>query len=73
VLSQDLTAQAGIDLRRYAQQDGRVIVPASVGGTLANPRVSVDVAAAMQRALGNELQRRAKEILGGLFKKKGGG
>jgi hypothetical protein len=73
VLSQDLTAQAGTDLRRYAQQDGRVIVPASVGGTLSNPRVSVDVAAAMQRALGNELQRRAKEILGGLFKKKGGG
>jgi hypothetical protein len=72
-LSEELTAQAGTDLRRYAQEDGRVIVPASVGGTLSNPRVSVDVAAAMQRALGNELQRRAKSILGGLFKKKGGG
>jgi uncharacterized protein involved in outer membrane biogenesis len=71
-LSEDLTAQAGTDLRRYAQEDGRVIVPASVGGTLSNPRVSVDVAAAMQRALGNELQRRARSILGGLFKKKGG-
>jgi AsmA protein len=72
-LSEELTAQAGTDLRRYAQEDGRVVVPANVGGTLSNPRVSVDVAAAMQRALGNELQRRAKSILGGLFKKKGGG
>ena len=71
-LSEELTAQAGTDLRRFAQEDGRVVVPASVGGTLANPRVSVDVAAAMQRALGNELQRRAKSFLGGLFKKKGG-
>jgi uncharacterized protein YhdP len=71
-LSEELTAQAGTDLRRYAQEDGRVIVPASVGGTLANPRISVDVAAAMQRAVGNELQRRAKSILGGLFKRKGG-
>ena len=34
-LSPELTAQAGTDLRRYAQQDGRVIVPATVGGTLA--------------------------------------
>jgi AsmA protein len=72
-LSEELTAQAGTDLRRYAQEDGRVIVPATVGGTLSNPHVAVDVAAAMQRAIGNELQRRAKSILGGLLKKKGGG
>jgi hypothetical protein len=57
----------------FQLEDGRVIVPATVGGTLSNPHVSVDVAAAMQRAIGNELQRRAKSILGGLLKKKGGG
>jgi uncharacterized protein involved in outer membrane biogenesis len=72
-LSQDLTAQAGTDLRRYAQQDGRVIVPATVGGTLSSPHVSVDVAAAMKRALGNELKRRSNTLIEGLFKKKGGG
>ena len=33
VLSRELTAQAGSNLRRYAQQDGRVIVPATVAGT----------------------------------------
>jgi AsmA-like C-terminal region len=72
-LSQELTAQAGTDLRRYAQQDGRVIVPANVGGTLSSPHVSVDVAAAMKRALGNDLKRRTNTLLEGLFKKKGGG
>ncbi len=71
-LSADLTAQAGTDLRRYAQEDGRVVVPVTISGTLSNPRVFVDVAAAMKRALGNELQRRTKSFLGGLFRKKGG-
>lgn len=73
LLSPELTAQAGTDLRRYAQEDGRVIVPATVSGTLGKPRVFIDVAAATRRALGNELKRRATDFLGGLFKKKKGG
>ena len=73
ILSRELTEQAGTDLRRYAQEDGRVVVPATVGGTLTNPSVFIDVAAAARRALGNELKRRATDFLGGLFKKKGGG
>ena len=73
VLSRDLTAQAGTDLRRYAQEDGRVIVPATIGGTMTRPSVFIDVAAAAKRALGNELKRRATDFLGGLFKKKKGG
>jgi uncharacterized protein involved in outer membrane biogenesis len=73
VLSRELTAQSGTDLRRYAQQDGRVIVPAVIGGTLSQPSVSIDVMAAGRRAIENELQRRAKDFLGGLFKKKKGG
>jgi hypothetical protein len=71
-LSPELTAQAGTDLRRYAQQDGRVIVPAIVSGTLDRPRVSVDVQAAAGRAFQNEIQRRTKSIFEGLFKKKKG-
>jgi hypothetical protein len=70
VLSEELTAQAGTDLRRYADQDGRVIVPATVGGTLSRPSVSIDVASAARRAVGNELKRRATSFLEGLFKKK---
>jgi hypothetical protein len=70
VLSEELTAQSGTDLRRYADQDGRVIVPAAIGGTLSRPSVSIDVAAAARRAVGNELKRRATSFLEGLFKKK---
>jgi len=73
VLSPSLTGQAGTDLRRYAQQDGRVIVPVTVSGALAQPTVFVDVAAAARRALGNELHRRASSLLDRLFKKKKGG
>ena len=73
VLSPELTAQAGSDLRRYAQEDGRVRVPATVTGTLDRPRVSIDVAAAARRAIGNELQRRATSLFEGLFKRKKGG
>jgi uncharacterized protein involved in outer membrane biogenesis len=73
ILSRDLTAQAGSDLRRYAQQDGRVIVPATVGGTLDHPSVFIDVTAAAKRAFENEVKRRATDFIGGLFKKKKGG
>src|SRR3982750_3692163 len=73
ILSRDLTAQAGSDLRRYAQQDGRVIVPAPVGGALAHPSVFIDVTAAAKRAFENEVKRRATDFIGGLFKKKKGG
>jgi hypothetical protein len=70
VLSKELTAQAGTDLRRYAQEDGRVVVPASIGGTLQHPRVAPDIAAATRRAVGNELKRRVKSFVDDLFKKK---
>ncbi|HTM26989.1 MAG TPA: AsmA-like C-terminal region-containing protein [Vicinamibacterales bacterium] len=70
VLSRELTSQAGTDLRRYAQQDGRVVVPVTIAGTLDRPTVFVDVAAATRRAIGNELQRRASSLLERLVKKK---
>jgi hypothetical protein len=70
-LSRELTAQAGTDLRRYAQEDGRVIVPATVSGVINRPQVSVDVAAAAARAFRNEMQRRATTLFEGLIRKKG--
>ena len=70
ILSQELTAQAGTDLRRYAQEDGRVIVPARISGTIGDPQVTPDIAAAMARALQNELKRKTKSFIEGLFKKK---
>jgi len=73
ILSQELTSQSGTDLRRYAAENGRVVVPATVGGTLTRPSVFVDPAAAMRRAFSNEIQRKAKSLLDGLFKKKGKG
>lgn len=73
MLSRELTQQAGSDLRRYAAEDGRVVVPATVGGTLTHPSVFVDPAEAMRRAFANELKRRAGSLLDGLFKKKKGG
>jgi hypothetical protein len=63
MLSRELTAQAGTDLRRYAQEDGRVVVPATITGTLAAPAVSIDVAAAVNRALQNEAKRKLKGFL----------
>ncbi len=72
-LSQELTAQAGSDLRRYAQENGRVILPATIHGTLEHPTVFVDVGEAARRALTNEVKRRAQDFLGGIFKKKKGG
>ena len=72
VLSQELTAQAGTDLRRYAEQNGHVVMPATVGGTITHPTVFVDVAAAGKRAVENEMKRKAGSLLNGLLKKKGG-
>jgi AsmA protein len=69
VLSQELTAQAGTDLRRYAEQHGRVVMPATVGGTITHPSVFVDVAAAGRRAVENELKRKTGSLLKGIIKK----
>jgi hypothetical protein len=68
-LSRELTAQAGTDLRRYAQEDGRVVVPAIISGTVAAPSVMVDVKAVVSRALENEIKRRVQGLFDRLIKK----
>jgi len=64
-LSEALSAQAGSDLQRFTLEGKRVLLPATIGGTLDAPRVSIDAAAATRRGLLNEVQRRLKGILGG--------
>lgn len=72
LLSEELTAQAGTDLRRYAQREGRIILPARIRGTLNDPSISIDLEAATRRALENELKRRAKSLLEDLLRRKKG-
>jgi hypothetical protein len=62
-LSEALSAQAGNDLQRFTREGNRVVLPANLGGTLENPRVTIDAAAAMKRGLRNEVGQRLKGLL----------
>jgi hypothetical protein len=64
VLSEELSAQAGTDLARYTQEGNRVVLPASVGGTLEQPRITINAAAALKRGIQNEIGRRLKGLFG---------
>lgn len=73
VLSPELSKQAGRDLVRYAHEGDRVILPATLSGTIASPRVFIDMEQALGRALKNELERRGRSLLDRLLRKKPGG
>ncbi len=62
LLSESLSAQAGTDLVRYTREGTRVVLPATIGGTLDQPRVMIDAAAAVQRGIRNEVERRLKGL-----------
>jgi hypothetical protein len=62
-LSEELSAQAGTDLQRYTLEGKRIVLPATLGGTLGQPKLRIDAGAAVKRGLRNEVQRR----LGGLL------
>ena len=70
-LSDELSKQAGRDLVRYTQQDGRVTIPARVTGSADNPLVTIDVGDLLQRAITNKaVEEAGKAIergLGGLL------
>jgi uncharacterized protein involved in outer membrane biogenesis len=72
-LSDELSKQAGRDLVRYTQQEGRVTLPATITGTADAPQVRIDVADVAKRALTNraneEAQKALKKGIGRLFKK----
>jgi hypothetical protein len=69
LLSESLSAQAGRDLYRYARQGSRIVLPATVNGPLASPSVSLDVAAAAERAITNELEDQVRKALERLRKR----
>jgi hypothetical protein len=72
-LSKELTAQAGTDLVRYTQEDGRVTLPVTVTGSTGALTVRIDVEEVLKRAIRNRVEDEAKKAimkgLGGLFKK----
>ena len=69
ILSEALSSQAGRDLYKYAREGNRVVVPATVTGSLAKPTVFIDIAAAAGRAIRNVLEDEVKKGLGRLLKK----
>jgi uncharacterized protein involved in outer membrane biogenesis len=71
-LSEALSQQAGRDLYRYTQEQGRVTLPATVTGSAQSPAVRIDVGAAATRAMKNKLNEEAtkaiNKALGNIFK-----
>ena len=63
VLSERLSAQAGRDLYRFTRSGNRVVLPAIITGTLEQPGVRIDTAAAVRRGLQNEIERRLEDLL----------
>jgi uncharacterized protein involved in outer membrane biogenesis len=72
-LSDALSAQAGRDLLRYTQENGRVTLPATVSGSASRLSVGIDLGSAVERAFKNrvneELQKTLKKGLGDFFKR----
>jgi uncharacterized protein involved in outer membrane biogenesis len=68
-LSDALTAQAGRDLVRYTAEQGRVTLPASIGGSADALQVRIDTGAVLKRAITNRANEEIKKALGGLFKR----
>lgn len=73
-LSDELSQQAGRDLVRYTQDQGRVTLPATITGSAESPQVRIDVASMAKRAITNraneEAQKVLKKGLGGLLQRK---
>lgn len=71
-LSDALSKQAGRDLVRYTQEEGRVTLPVHISGPADNLSVEIDMADVAQRALRNkateEAEKAIKKGLGDLFK-----
>ena len=63
VLSKELSAQAGRDLYRLAREGDRIVLPARITGPVAGPTVTVDVKAALGRALRNKVEDQIRGLL----------
>ena len=64
LLSEELSAQAGTDLARYTRAENKVVLPARLGGTLEQPRITINATAAIRRGIQNEIERRFKGLFG---------
>jgi uncharacterized protein involved in outer membrane biogenesis len=62
-LSEALSKQGGTDLYRYAQEGGRVIVPATVTGPLGDLTVGINFGEAVKRAIRNRLNEEATKAI----------
>jgi uncharacterized protein involved in outer membrane biogenesis len=62
-LSEALSKQAGRDLYRYARDGRRIVLPATIGGTLADPTATIDVAKAAKRAIRNRIEDEMRSLL----------
>jgi uncharacterized protein involved in outer membrane biogenesis len=65
-LSDNLSKQAGRDLVKYTQKDGRVTVPAKVSGSADDLHVGIDTGDLAKRAVTNAASDQAKKLLQGL-------
>ncbi|HEV3061213.1 MAG TPA: AsmA-like C-terminal region-containing protein [Vicinamibacterales bacterium] len=65
-LSEALSQQAGSDLLRYTQEQGRVTLPATIGGSVENLRVRIDAADLAKRAVRNRATDEAQKAVKGL-------
>jgi uncharacterized protein involved in outer membrane biogenesis len=61
-LSDELSAQAGTDLARFTREGNRIVLPARLGGTLEQPRLTINASAAIRRGLQNEIQQRLENL-----------
>ena len=70
-LSDALSKQAGRDLVRYTQSDGRVTLPATISGSASQLNVRIDMASLLKRAITNKATEEAGKAirrgLGDLF------
>ena len=64
LLSEELSAQAGTDLVRFTREGNRVVLPATIGGTLDSPKLAIDSSSAVKRGLRNEAERRINRLFG---------
>lgn len=62
-LSDELSQQAGRDLVRYTQEDGRVTIPVRVSGPLGDFDVTIEAAELLKRAITNKAMEEAGEAI----------
>src|SRR5690606_24432343 len=62
-LSDELSQQAGRDLVRYTQEDGRVTIPVRVSGSLGDFDVTIEAAELLKRAITNKAMEEAGEAI----------